>query len=342
MRIAISSGHGTRIRGARGDPVPPQLDEVDCAIDLMARIKDYLQTSGVEVQTYTDTVSTSQGENLDRIINWHNDSAFGGGEHDYDLSIHFNAYSDPNANGTEMWWYSQEQLATELSAAVATAGGFKNRGAKWTDNLAFLNGTRERACLLEICFVTNTPDSEKYRAHTEEIAAAIAAVMSGEEVEQPPETEQPPPSHAFATAGRCSWFGGKTDTGVAPDEDLAFIFSVEAAPHLFYEQQPPSTSGLARRLNSEQVNFIACRFDYDAAGTSKADLANPHRLALVRGNGREAYAWCADWGPHVDTGRVCDLSKALMLQLFETLDATDEEVEVIYPAPASADSSTGV
>ena len=32
MKVAISSGHGLKVRGARGSPVPPQVDEVDEAI----------------------------------------------------------------------------------------------------------------------------------------------------------------------------------------------------------------------------------------------------------------------------------------------------------------------
>jgi hypothetical protein len=41
-------------------------------------------------------------------------------------------------------------------------------------------------------------------------------------------------------------------------------------------------------------------------------------------------AFCADWGPNAQTGRVADLSPALMDDLGIT---TDEEVIVTYPAP---------
>jgi hypothetical protein len=129
-------------------------------------------------------------------------------------------------------------------------------------------------------------------------------------------------------SGKCSWFGGPNDTGVAPDEGLAFIYSVDDAPHLFLDEQPDGTSGLARRLDPD-VYYVACRWDYDV--TPKDMLAGNQR-ALVKcpKTGKKFLAWPADWGPHEDTGRAADISPGLM----EALGiATDDDVEVIYPAP---------
>jgi hypothetical protein len=126
--------------------------------------------------------------------------------------------------------------------------------------------------------------------------------------------------------GRVSWFGGPTDTGVAPDEGLAFIYEVETAPHLFLPFQPQGTSGLARRLNSKAVNYIACRWDYNA--TPPEMLLR--EIALVRAikTGISLKAFPADWGPHADTGRLADISPCLMDNLGIQ---TDDEVEVIFP-----------
>lgn len=129
--------------------------------------------------------------------------------------------------------------------------------------------------------------------------------------------------------GRVSSFGGPDDTGVAPDEGLAFIYSVSDKPDLFLPRQPPGTTGLARRLDPDEY-YIACRWDYNAPGQSKTELLE--HVALVRapgtGTGRQFLAWPADWGPHEDTGRVADISPGLMAALGI---ATDDEVEVIYP-----------
>lgn len=132
---------------------------------------------------------------------------------------------------------------------------------------------------------------------------------------------------AAAFAGKASWFGGPDDMGVSPDEGLAFIYDYADAPHLFLAEQPPGTSGLARRLNPE-VFYVACRWDYDE--TPKSMLADRRNMCLVRAiddTKESVLAWPADWGPHEDTGRAADLSPGL-------LDAlgleTDDEVEVVY------------
>jgi hypothetical protein len=60
-------------------------------------------------------------------------------------------------------------------------------------------------------------------------------------------------------------------------------------------------------------------------------LATTQRaLVTAKKTGEKFLAWPADWGPHEDTGRAADISPGLM----EALDiVTDDEIEVIYPAP---------
>lgn len=125
--------------------------------------------------------------------------------------------------------------------------------------------------------------------------------------------------------GKVSWFGGPDDLGVDPSEGLAFIYSVDDAPHLFLSEQPPGTTGLARRLNPDEP-YIACRWDYDVY--PKESLLK--HIALVRApkTGKEFLAFPADWGPHESTGRIADISPGLMSSLGIT---TDDEVIVTYP-----------
>jgi hypothetical protein len=125
--------------------------------------------------------------------------------------------------------------------------------------------------------------------------------------------------------GKCSGFGGPFDSGVAADEGLAFFDHVDDAPHLFLPEQPEGTTGLARRLDPG-VFYVACRWDYDE--TPKDMLMDQTRKARVSAKGKVFLAYPADWGPHEDTGRVADLSPALM----EALGVdTDDVVEVRYP-----------
>jgi N-acetylmuramoyl-L-alanine amidase len=174
MKIAISSGHGKHVRGASGTEIPPQLDEVDEARKVVDSVADRLKTAGVEVVVFHDDTSKSQSENLNTIVEWHNDQ-----DRDRDVSVHFNCY-DGTAHGTECLYVSQEDLAARVAGAMAKAGHFKNRGAKHRSDLAFLNGTDKPAILLEVCFCDNTEDSTHYRDHFDMLCTAIAGAIGKE------------------------------------------------------------------------------------------------------------------------------------------------------------------
>lgn len=338
LKVVISSGHGEKIRGASGKSCGPWgLDEVDEARHLVEAIADDLVEADVEVVTYHDDVSDDQQENLDRICDFHNAQ----GPHDYDVSVHFNAFECTNASrGCEVWYKTQGDLAANISLAMADAAGLPDRGAKYSASLSFLNNTAAKAVLLEVCFVDAEVDCQHYRDRFHEIAGAIAAVIAGEEPPDEEELPDVPPVRPdrpegeplFWAKGKCSWFGGPTDDGVAEDEDLAWFEdlddAIEQAPYLFLPYQPEGTTGLARRLNP-YVHFLACRWDYDV--TSKTMLRDSGQVALVRNTrtGHALTAIPADWGPHEeDTGRAADLSLSLLQDL--GLE-TDDEVEVIYP-----------
>jgi len=92
------------------------------------------------------------------------------------------------------------------------------------------------------------------------------------------------------------------------------------------KDQPPSTTGMARRLDPS-VFYVACRWDYDV--TPKEMLRGPQMAMVTNADtGVQRLAHVADWGPHGDTNRVCDLSEALADSLGVS---TDDEVTVIYP-----------
>jgi N-acetylmuramoyl-L-alanine amidase len=305
MKIVVSSGHGLKVPGAS-----EIIDEVEEARKVVEKVADYLRAGGVDVVVFHDNTSTTQEENLETIVDFHNSQ-----QRDVDVSVHFNCYLETEGErGTEVLYLTQEKLAAELVDAISSAGDLIPRGAHKRTDLKFLNATEEPAVLLEICFVDAQGDVDKYLAKFDDICESIAAVAT--------ETR----AAAAHFEGKCSWFGGPDDEGVAPDEGLAFIYDVEQAPHLFLAEQPEGTSGLARRLDPNEY-YVACRWDYDV--TPKSMLADPTIQATVIAGGRELRAWPADWGPHEDTGRAADISPGLM----EALEIkTDDTVEVIYPA----------
>jgi N-acetylmuramoyl-L-alanine amidase len=322
MNIVISSGHGKFVPGAIG-----LIDEHAEAVRVVNQVAIVLRSAGVEVVTYEDVTSHSQSENLNAIVSFHNKQ----GSHDYDVSVHFNAYVETTKPmGCECLFVTQDTLAARVAQAISRTGRLINRGAKFRDDLAFLNGTHEPSILLEVCFVDSSVDVDRYTRHFDAICQGIAEALVGKSLEAQP-AAQPPKVHF---KGRCSWFGGPDDMGVAPDEGLAFFYAYEDAPHLFLPEQPPGTTGLARRLNPEAF-YLACRWNYDV--TSKEMLRDQSHVAIVRAGKREFMAHPADWGPHEQTNRVADISPGLM----EALGImTDEVVEVRYPVPSPGIDTT--
>ena len=328
QNICISCGHSDKCQGAIG-PSPWGLNEVAEAKKTMAAIADELRARGVHVETFSDTTSTTQDQNLQKICNWHN----GRPSHQLDISVHFNS-TDPQptkAVGVEVFYYSQSELADDLSEAIATALSLPDRGGKDGKGLYFLSHTNAAAVLLEICFVNAKPDVDAYHQHFARIAPAVADVLAGPAegarppVDRPPVIPPAPDAALFRATGTCSWFGGPEDMGVSPSEGLAFIYDIDTVPHLFLPTQPAGTTGLARRLNTE-VAYCAARWDY--AVTPKPSLLEAKVLVRALKTGIALQAFAADWGPHEDTGRVADLSPSLMRNLGIT---TDDEVEIIFP-----------
>ena len=315
MKFVLSSGHGLYVRGAKG-PEPWGLDEVQEARKIVPEVARRLREYGHTVIEFNDDTSTSQEENLKTIVDFHNSQT-----RNLDCSIHLNCYVTTNGGrGVEVLYVTQEALAAKVSSAIAEAGGLINRGAHYRSDLYFLNGTTEPALLLEVCFVDAKADVEAYHENFEAICQAIADCAA------------PVTSVVLKAKGKVSWFGGPEDDGVSPSEGLAFIYSVADKPDLFLPKQPPGTTGLARRLDPEE-HYIAMRWNYDVYSKEflRSDVV---AKVYAPSTGRVFLAAPADWGPHVDTGRVADISPGLMEMLGIE---TDDVIEIIFPYEAETD-----
>jgi N-acetylmuramoyl-L-alanine amidase len=196
-RIVLSSGHGKLVRGASCSE-PWGLDEVDEARLVVDELANELRQRGAWVMTFHDNHSTTQGENLNAIVDFHNAQT-----RDLDVSVHFNAYEvTTSARGTEVLYKTQEKLAGAVSIAIASAG-FIDRGAKKRDDLKFLNATEMPAILIEVCFVDSKADAEVYENKFSDICANIANVLAGvvEVVPVPPVETDEPASIDIVTSG---------------------------------------------------------------------------------------------------------------------------------------------
>lgn len=308
--VCLSAGHSAKCPGAADI-----LDEFAENRRVVATVAAKLDArAGCKCCSFVDMTSRDQNTNLNTIVDWHNSIA-----RDLDVSIHFNCSDQHTANpiGTEVLYVTQDGLAGRLSAAIAGSSGLIDRGAKLRNDLFFLNNTEMPAVLIEVCFVDSEADCELYAGHFDSICEAIAGILSNGQ------------SNATAlvdVTGKVSSFGGPLDTGVAPDEGLAFIYEPDQQPALFLPVQPEGTTGLARRLDPA-VDYVACRWDYER---TPRDMLLTEMAWVGYPGGRGYRAYPADWGPHMDTGRVADISPGLMHRLGMV---TDDIVRVIFPCP---------
>ena len=172
-QINISSGHSVNCQGA-----VDIINEVTEAKRVVDRVYEICKSLGIEVYKYHDTASNSS-QNLANIVNWHNKFKDG-----IDVSVHFNAYTHTNnAMGTEVCYYSQSELAANVSKAISGAGGFKNRGAKRRTGLYFLKHTNKPAILIEVCFVDSVKDVELYYKNFDAICNAIVKALTGKSLD---------------------------------------------------------------------------------------------------------------------------------------------------------------
>ena len=110
MQIVISSGHGKLIRGASG-----YLDEVDEARKVVEGVADALREAGAGVKTFHDDTSTTQSENLETIVDYHNSQS-----RNLDVSVHFNAYeTTDDPMGTECLYVTQGELCLLYTSDAA-------------------------------------------------------------------------------------------------------------------------------------------------------------------------------------------------------------------------------
>src|SRR5215471_2916516 len=164
-RIVISSGHGKHVAGAAH-----YLDEVTEARRIVDHVADILSGTKVECVSFHDNSSDTQSENLDTIIDFHNQH-----ERDLDVSVHLNSYQvTDKPMGTEVCYLTQQGLAAQMSAAIADAGGLIDRGSKRRNDLAFLNRTEAPAVLIEVAFVDSRADITAYAERFDQICGAIA------------------------------------------------------------------------------------------------------------------------------------------------------------------------
>ena len=178
-KIAISSGHGLHVRGAKGI-----IDEVDEARRVTDRVAKILTDRGHECVVFHDDVSCNADDNLNAIIGWHRAQ-----DRDRDVFIHFNAFDAPTAHGTEAIFRDvcDKPFAARVAESMSKVGfrlrpaqnGSTMLGATKRSDLRVLNSLTDREeVLIEVCFVTSPRDVQIYNENFESLCGHIAAALA--------------------------------------------------------------------------------------------------------------------------------------------------------------------
>lgn len=245
MKIVIDAGHGGTDPGGVGN----NMQEKNVVLDVSKRFKalldaDTADTAGGGKWTALMTRTTDVFVSLaDRSAYSNNQDA------DRFMCIHSNAFSDPSANGTETFSYTDTGLGAAMrnlvQAEMINAWHLTNRGNK-TANFAVLRDTAAPAELHEMAFITNTTDATHLASATERQKAAeahlraiqrhfnIAPYIPGGSM-PPQDTAGEIVGHVIDDLGPVIGATVKLDggTSVATDGDGAFTFaSADAGAHV--------------------------------------------------------------------------------------------------------------
>jgi N-acetylmuramoyl-L-alanine amidase len=96
---------------------------------------------------------------------------------DYFVSVHANASTNPDANGSEVYVYSLDTAAASLAQpvldSIVSELGTKDNGVRPNPSLYVLQKTMMPAILVELAYITNVEDAVKLRDKQQEFALAI-------------------------------------------------------------------------------------------------------------------------------------------------------------------------
>lgn len=166
MKVFLNPGHAPGI-----DPgavnYEYDVEEATIALEVARHVQDYLERAGVKV------VGFVQDDDLGLVVDAANES-----KADLFVSIHCNAYSKPEPQGTEVLVYEtggrSELLAEYIQFQIISSLGTVDRGVKERPRLYVLNSTNMPAVLVELAFITNEDDVQLLIDNKEDFAAAIA------------------------------------------------------------------------------------------------------------------------------------------------------------------------
>ena len=167
MKFNIHAGHNPE--GKTGCGAVGLLKESTENRKVKNEVIRLLKQEGHTVNDCTVDNGINQNDILKKIVEKCNKNTV-----DWDISIHFNSGAkDSTGNGkstgTEVLVYGNNQEKNTMASNICKrieGLGFKNRGVKINNNLYFLKNTKNKALLIECCFVDDADDIALYNYKT--------------------------------------------------------------------------------------------------------------------------------------------------------------------------------
>lgn len=164
-KIFINPGHDIKLDpGAVNNNTG--LKEAYVTLSVGEKVANILLSLGYQVKLI-------QNDNLTDLINQANQW-----QADAFISIHCNAFTDPNANGTETLYYPNSRqgrlLSTCLQNQLTKEFQLTNRGIKERSDLGVLKQTTMPSALIEMAFITNPKEEQLLATQQQRWANAIA------------------------------------------------------------------------------------------------------------------------------------------------------------------------
>lgn len=163
IKIFIDAGHNPS--GPNTGAVYAGVKEQDITYQISQYLNDLLIQDGrFETRLSRPTPDTILGTNNTTSLRERVNMANSWGA-DYFLSIHTNASTNSEANGTEVYVFRQYSpaydLAERILPAIVRRVGTRNRGVRINKTWYVLRRTQMPALLIELAYLSNPSDREK-------------------------------------------------------------------------------------------------------------------------------------------------------------------------------------
>ena len=185
--IILDPGHGTFNEGGtydRGCAGSNGTLESELTLQACITLQRNLQSEGAKVILTRNEERNSKNPDLDGRVNIANMAGA-----DMFVSVHFNASKDPEAQGTESYYYTPlgQRLAQKIQDRLVKAAGFEDRGIKRRGFYVCRKITGIPSVLLEPLFLTeqNGETWVREKNNVEKLAKAIAEGIKSYFLETP-------------------------------------------------------------------------------------------------------------------------------------------------------------